>query len=95
MFSRRHPFLFFLTIISACMTLTFLGLVGLIHVSSKMMDSEFTGSLGSERGNIGIVEVIGPIMSSKKIIEDIKTFRENDDIKAIIIRIDRNFRFFS
>ena len=88
MFSRRHPFLFFLTIISACMTLTFLGLVGLIHVSSKMMDSEFTGSLGSERGNIGIVEVIGPIMSSKKIIEDIKTFRENDDIKAIIIRID-------
>ena len=88
MFSRRHPFLFFLTIISACMTLTFLGFVGLIHVSSKIMDNGFSESLGNQKGNIGIVEVVGPIMSSKKIIEDIKTFRENDDIKAIIVRID-------
>jgi protease-4 len=88
MFSRRHPFLFFLTIMSACMTLVFLGFVGLVHLSSKMMDTGFSESLGSEKGNIGIVEVIGPIISSKKIIEDIKTFREDDDIKAIIVRID-------
>ena len=52
------------------------------------MDTGFSESLGGQKGNIGIVEVIGPIMSSKKIIEDIKGFRENDDIKAIIIRID-------
>jgi len=70
------------------MTLTFLGFVGLIHLSSKMMDTGFSDTLGSQRGNIGIVEVTGPIISSKKIIKDIKTFRENDDIKAIIIRID-------
>ncbi len=70
------------------MTLAFLGFVGLVHLSSTMMDNGFSESLGSEKGNVGIVEIIGPIMSSKKIIEDIKTFRENDDIKAIIVRID-------
>ncbi len=88
MFSRRHPFLFFLTMISACMTTAFIGCVGLVYVSSQVMDTGFSESLGGQKGNIGIVEVIGPIMSSKKIIEDIKGFRENDDIKAIIIRID-------
>jgi len=88
MFSRRHPFLFFLTIISTCMTLAFIGCVGLVYISSQVMDTGFSESLGGQKGNIGIVEVIGPIMSSKKTIEDIKNFRENDDIKAIIIRID-------
>jgi protease-4 len=88
MFSRRHPFLFFLTIMSSCLTLVFLGFVGLVHVSSKIMDTGFSDFPGDEKGNIGIVEVVGPIISSKKIIEDIKTFRDNDDIKAIVIRID-------
>jgi protease-4 len=88
MFSRRHPFLFFLTIISACMTLVFLGFVGLLTFSSKMVNTKFSDIGSSHKGNIGIVEVIGPILSSKKIIEDIRTFRENEDIKAIIIRVD-------
>ncbi|OQY52614.1 MAG: signal peptidase [Desulfobacteraceae bacterium 4572_89] len=88
MFLRRHPFLFFLTIISACMTFIFLGFVGLAFVSSKMINTGFSDIRGSHKGNIGIVEVVGPILSSKKIIEDIKTFRENEDIKAIIIRVD-------
>jgi len=73
---------------SACMTIAFMGCVGLVYLSSQVMDTGFSESLGGQKGNIGIVEVIGPIVSSKKIIEDIKGFRENDDIKAIIIRID-------
>ncbi|MBA3012023.1 MAG: signal peptide peptidase SppA [Proteobacteria bacterium] len=88
MFSRRHPFLFFGAIISVCMTLTFIGFVGIVYISSKMMDAGFPEALGSHKGNIGIVEVMGPIISSKKIIEDIKGFRENEDIKAIVVRID-------
>ncbi|MCP3944251.1 MAG: signal peptide peptidase SppA [Desulfobacteraceae bacterium] len=88
MFSRRHPFLFFLIIICGCMTLAFIGFVSLIYLSSKMMDTGFSESLGSRKGNIGVVEVLGPILSSKKIIENIKNFREDDDIKAIIVRID-------
>lgn len=88
MFSRRHPFLFFLTLMFACFTVMFLGFVGLILVSSKMMDKGFPGIRGSEQGNIGIVEVTGPILSSKKIIQDIRTFRETEQIKAIILRVD-------
>ena len=88
MFSRRHPFLFFLTLISTCLTFIFLGFVGLALVSSKMLNAGFSDIRGSHKGNIGIVEVLGPILSSKKIIEEIRTFRENEDIKAIIIRVD-------
>ncbi len=72
----------------ACFTVMFLGFVGLILVSSKMMDKGFPGIRGSEQGNIGIVEVTGPILSSKKIIQDIRTFRETEQIKAIILRVD-------
>jgi protease-4 len=53
---------------SACFTLVFLGFVGLVHISSKIMDTGFSESVGAEKGNIGIVEVVGPIISSKKII---------------------------
>lgn len=72
----------------ACFTVMFLGFVGLILVSSKIMDKGFPGIRGSEQGNIGIVEVTGPILSSKKIIQDIRTFRETEQIKAIILRVD-------
>ncbi|WP_022668461.1 signal peptide peptidase SppA [Desulfospira joergensenii] len=89
MFARRHPFLFFFMIISSCMTLVFLGFIGLAYIGSqfvgKGLEDRFTSS-GS--GNIGIVEVAGPILSSKKIIEQIRDFRKNENIKAIIIRID-------
>jgi protease-4 len=53
-----------------------------------MMDSQFKKAYASSQGNIGVVEITGMIFSSKKIIRDIQTFRENDDIKAIILRID-------
>ena len=37
---------------------------------------------------IGVVEVRGPIMDSKKAVEQIETFAGNDNIKGIIIRVD-------
>ncbi|MCG8637269.1 MAG: signal peptide peptidase SppA [Desulfobacterales bacterium] len=88
MFARRHPFLFFLSVVCGCMTLGFLGLVSLLAIGSGMMSHGLTDPIGSGRGNIGVVEVTGPIMSSKKVIEDIRMFRENDGIKAIVLRID-------
>ncbi|MCP3873474.1 MAG: signal peptide peptidase SppA [Desulfobacteraceae bacterium] len=88
MFSRRHPFLFFLMIFFSCTTLVFLGFVVLVSVGSKMMNTQFTQQYSSSKGNIGIIEINGIILSSKKIIQDIQTFRDNDNIKAIILRID-------
>jgi protease IV len=39
-------------------------------------------------GKVGVVEIQGVITESKEIIRLIKRFRENDDIKSIVIRID-------
>ncbi len=37
---------------------------------------------------VGVIEITGTIEGSQEIVEQIKTFRENEDIKAIVIRID-------
>jgi protease IV len=87
MFSRRHPVLFFLMGMAGCATVMFLGVLTLIFAASKMMTTTST-AFHEPKGNIGIIEVTGPILSSKRIIENIKTFREDDTIQAMIIRVD-------
>ena len=42
-------------------------------------------SLGEK---IGVIEVLGPIMSSTDLNQDIIEFRDNKSIKAVILRID-------
>ena len=88
MFARRHPFLFFLIIVSICLTVMVLGSVGLVSYGSKILNSPFDTDFASSGGNIGIIEINGMIFSSKKIIEDMKAFRKEEGIKAIILRID-------
>ncbi|PIE61579.1 MAG: signal peptide peptidase SppA [Desulfobacterales bacterium] len=89
MFARRHPFLFFLSIVCGCLTVSVLGLAGVMLAGSLLFNSSLTpGAIRQAGGNIGVVEVIGPIMSSKRVIEDIQAFRKDDRIKAIVLRID-------
>ncbi|MCG8685687.1 MAG: signal peptide peptidase SppA, partial [Desulfobacterales bacterium] len=86
MFSRRHPFLFFMMVMASLGTIVFLGITLIVIVSTRIMAAG--PSYAASQGNIGIVEVSGPILSSKKIIEDIRDFREDDDIRAIILRVE-------
>jgi len=65
-----------------------LGSVGLVSYGSKILNSPFDTDFASSGGNIGIIEINGMIFSSKKIIEDMKAFRKEEGIKAIILRID-------
>ncbi|MCG8616436.1 MAG: signal peptide peptidase SppA [Desulfobacterales bacterium] len=88
MFARRHPFLFFLSVVCGCVTLGFLGLVTLLIIGAGVMGAGLSGPLEANKGNIGVVEVVGPIMSSKEVIEDLRLFREDESIGAIILRID-------
>ena len=88
MFARRHPFLFFLCVICACFTLGLVAVSGIAVLGAFAVNSKITGAIVSSRGNIGVVEVTGPILSSKKIIEDLKGFMDDDAIKAIILRVD-------
>ncbi len=87
MFSRRHPFLFFclvaLTVASAALVLT----TGLLVGGGVVLQSSLGAGQGGA-GNVGVVEISGMIASSKEIINDLKTFREDSNIKAIVLRID-------
>lgn len=87
MFSRRHPILFFLLVLTTCATVLCVGGMLVVFSISRMMFTT-AGTFYEPKGNIGIVEVTGPILSSKQVIENIKTFRDDDDIKAIVVRVD-------
>jgi len=81
MFSRRHPFLFFLLALTA--------LVGGTLVCVSLL---FTLGRGISRldfgQKVGVIEVSGAITEAEDTLERLKQFREDDTIRAIVIRIN-------
>ncbi len=81
MFSRRHPFLFFILVFTAISA-------GSLVILSIVL----TGVLGPQEdfgdNNVGVIEIVGTIVDSKEINENLKMFRDDDSIKAIVLRID-------
>ena len=65
-----------------------LGLVTLIVLSSVFGRYLSDGGFDDGNGTIALVEVSGAIMDSKDIVRQISKYRRDDDIKAIILRID-------
>jgi protease-4 len=86
MFSRRHPYLFFLLVFSSITAVTIIGLSTLFLVAAR--DSEYLrlGKGGAEK--VGVIELTGVISDAKETIAQLKRFREEKTIKAIVIRID-------
>jgi len=86
MFSRRHPLLFsflvFTALISA--TLIFLSLIFAVG----MRGSEMAGLNMVSGEKVGVIEIAGVIANSRDTLEQLKRFREDEDIKAIVIRVD-------
>lgn len=85
MFSRRHPFLFFILAFSGIVAVTIVMVTLIISVFFHMGDTGLSRISGEK---VGIVEVDGVITDSKDTICDIKQFREDDSVKAIVIRIN-------
>lgn len=86
MFSRRHPYLFFLlvffSIVAAAMvTISIVMIIGL-RVSG------FGSMLRTGGDQVGVIEIIGVIRDARDVLDDLKRFRKDDAIKAIVIRID-------
>ncbi len=81
MFSRRHPFLFFLLALTA--------LVGGTLVCVALL---FTLGRGISRldfgQKVGVIEVSGAITEAEETLERLKQFREDDTVRAIVIRIN-------
>ena len=81
MFSRRHPYLFFL--------LAFSVIIAASAVVLSLLNVIYQGR--SEIGfgeKVGVIELNGVITDSRQILEQIKDFRDNDSVKSIVIRID-------
>jgi len=81
MFTRRHPYLFFLLVSFAIFSGLVLGVMA--------MGAWMGGGAGDFDGEaVGVVEIEGAIADARDTIEHIRRFREDEDIKAIVIRID-------
>ncbi len=69
--------------------LAFILLFGLFAGLVLFVGSRSGGNNGFTRTEkIGVIEVIGPIMQSKKIVSDLKSFERNTRVKAVVLRID-------
>lgn len=81
MFSRRHPYLFFILVLSALFAATVMG-IGLMVVSGRL-------GTGLEFGeNVGVIPINGIIADAAPTIDSLKAFRQDDSIRAIVLRID-------
>ncbi|MFW6052818.1 MAG: signal peptide peptidase SppA [Desulfosalsimonas sp.] len=81
MFSRRHPYLFFLIMITGIIAGTMVVFSLISFFSGDGKDSMF-----GEK--VGVVEVNGAILDPVPVIDSLKRFSRAGGIKAIVVRID-------
>jgi len=86
MFSRRHPYLFFLLMMAVIFGASVIGISILFSLSGK--DADYSGLNKLSGQKVGIIEISGVINDSKDILDKLKRFRTDDSIKAIVVRID-------
>ena len=86
MFSRRHPILFFVLMFTA---MTLGGIILLSAIFSTMLTFSGKTTTPFELGDkVGVVKIEGAIMDAGDTVDQLKTFRENPSIKAIVVRVD-------
>jgi protease IV len=80
-FSRRHPYLFFILSFTIIVSVLTLGVSSLVALGKKSTNLEF-----GEK--VGVVEIKGVISEAQHITRALKRLRNDDSIKAIVVRID-------
>ncbi len=85
MFSRRHPYLHFMLFFSSIVSVSAI-VISLIVVMGIKYSTQDDISDAEEK--VGVVEVKGYIADPQETIQDIRRYREDKSIKAIVIRID-------
>ena len=87
MFSRRHPYLHFLLIFSSIVSVAAIAISLIVLAGIKFsIQNDIDVSDADEK--VGVIEVKGLITDSHDIIQDIRRYREDKSIKAIVLRID-------
>jgi len=84
-FRQKHPVLLGLFILTGIFCL-FLG--GLSLLFSSIVSRSPKSDIFSKKEGIGIIELKGLIVSSEKVLKNLTSFRNNPDIKSIILRIE-------
>lgn len=81
MFSRRHPFLYSFLVFCAISGATLVILTAILAVGMGGTDLEF-----GEK--VGVIEIEGVILDARDVLDDLKRFRKDESIRAIVLRID-------
>jgi protease-4 len=81
MFTRRHPFLFFILVFTSVLSVALLGTVSLIVLGTRSGDE-------AEGEKVGVVEVRDIISDAKSTLEALKRFRDDPSVRAIVLRVD-------
>jgi protease-4 len=81
MFSRRHPFLFSMLVFTAIVSGSMVMISLLFAIGSS--DTELVAG-----DKVAVIEIEGVITESKDAIRQMKTYREDDHVKAIVLRIN-------
>ena len=78
---KKRPFLLASALLAGC----FVFFLALVVAVSSFMGQPTNLVIGDK---IGIVEIYGVISDSKQVIEQLHDFRDNDSIKALVLRVD-------
>jgi protease-4 len=81
MFARRHPILFSLLLLCTIGAVVIISVAALFFLGKKDTTFEFGDK-------VGVVEIKGVIADAKQTVLELKRFRKDEDIKAIVLRID-------
>lgn len=67
-----------------------LGFLGLVYATIEAGASGRTSRSGGVTGDVkvGVVEVLGEIVDSRKTVEQLEEFRTRSDIEAVVVRVD-------
>ncbi|MDY0292479.1 MAG: signal peptide peptidase SppA [Desulfuromonadaceae bacterium] len=73
--------------------ITVLGAFALLFAVFAALIFFISTKYGDNKGfslahKIGVIEVLGPITTSKQVVQDLKTFERDESIKAIVLRVD-------
>lgn len=85
MFSRRHPYLHFLLIFSSIVAVSAITISLIVLMGIKYSTQDDITDAGEK---VGVIEVKGFIADPHDVIQDIRKYREDNAIKAIVLRID-------
>jgi protease-4 len=78
---QKRPFLMAVLLFGAI----FLFFILMVYAISSFMGRPATLSIGKK---VGVIEVTGVIATSKEIIEQLTDFRDDNGVRAIVLRID-------